>query len=102
MKNIIFTFVLLISLTSCVGAKMKKLEGKTKMEMLNKLGSPDKILQYKNGETIYVYFFEDYSANNYPSVVGLMYVNSNDRIVSVQKEKTRLSMSEFLYFKNLN
>jgi len=102
MKNIIFTFVLLISLTSCVGAKMKKLEGKTKMEMLNKLGSPDKILQYKNGETIYVYFFKDYSANNYPSVVGLMYVNSNDRIVSVQKEKTRLSLSEFLYFKNLN
>ena len=81
---------------------MKKLEGKTKMEMLNKLGSPDKILQYKNGETIYVYFFKDYSANNYPSVVGLMYVNSNDRIVSVQKEKTRLSLSEFLYFKNLN
>ena len=78
------------------------LAGKTKFEMLNKLGSPVKIISSSNGETIYVYFFEDYSANNYPSVVGLMYVNSNDRIVSVQKEKTRLSLSEFLYFKNLN
>ena len=81
---------------------MTKLEGKTKFEMLNKLGSPVKIISSNNGETIYVYFYEDYSANNYPSVVGLMYVNSNDRIVSVQKEKTRLSLSEFLYFKNLN
>jgi|TARA_B110000977_G_C10760720_1_gene370559 hypothetical protein len=102
MKNIIFTLVLLVSLSSCIGAKMTKLEGKTKFEMLNKLGSPVKIISSNNGETIYVYFYEDYSANNYPSVVGLMYVNSNDRIVSVQKEKTRLSLSEFLYFKNLN
>lgn len=102
MKNIIFTFVLLISLSSCIGAKMKKLEGKTKLEMLNKLGSPDKIIQYNNGETLFIYFYVDYSANNYPSVVGLMYVNSNDKIISVQKEKTRLSLKEFLYFRKLN
>ena len=102
MKNIIFTVVLLISLSSCIGAKMKKLEGKTKLEMVNKLGSPDKIIQYNNGETLFIYFYVDYSANNYPSVVGLMYVNSNDKIVSVQKEKTRLSLKEFLYFRKLN
>jgi hypothetical protein len=102
MKNIIFTVVLLISLSSCIGAKMKKLEGKTKLEMVNKLGSPVKIIQYNNGETLFIYFYVDYSANNYPSVVGLMYVNSNDKIVSVQKEKTRLSLKEFLYFRKLN
>jgi len=44
----------------------------------------------------------DYSANNYPSVVGLMYVNSNDKIISVQKEKTRLSLKDFLYIRKLN
>ena len=80
---------------------MKKLEGKTKFEMLNKLGSPNKIISTNNGVSVYVYFFDDISANNYPSVIGLMYVNRNDKIISVQKENTRLSLEEFLSFRKL-
>ena len=93
--------LLLLTFSSCIAAKMQKLEGKTKFEMLNKLGSPDRIISRSNGQAIYVYYFEDYSDNNYASVIGLMYVNSNDKIISVEKEKTRLSLEQFLNFRNL-
>ena len=100
LPNLVAT-LLLLSFSSCIGTKMKKFEGKTKFEMLNKLGSPNKIISRSNGQKIYVYFFEDYSDNNYSSVIGLMYVNSNDKIISVEKEKTRLSLEQFLNFRNL-
>ena len=90
-----------MNFSSCIGTKMQRLEGKDKYMMLNKLGSPDRIISRSNGESIYVYYFQDYSDNNYASVIGLMYIQ-DDKIISVEKEKTRLSLEQFLNFRKLN
>ncbi len=79
---------------SCLGPK--KQVGHTKLEMLNKLGTPNRILSNSNGDQNYVYFYEDYSQNHYPSVVGLMYVDKTEKVYKVEKFKTRLSLNEFL------
>ena len=98
-KTLIF-FVLILfisSATSCLG--LKKQVGHTKFEMLNKLGEPSRILNNTNGDQIYIYFYEDYSQNHYPSVVGFMYINKNDKVYKVEKYKTQLSLSEFLRYR---
>lgn len=90
-----FVLVLFIaSATSCLG--LKKQVGHTKFEMLNKIGSPSRILNTSNGEQIYVYYYKDYSQNNYPSVVGLMYIDIDQKVYKVEKFNTRLSLDEFL------
>ena len=55
--------------TSYLG--LKKQVGHTKLEMLNKIGTPNRILSNSNGDQNYVYFHEDYSQYHYPSVVVL-------------------------------
>lgn len=75
-----------------------KLEGKTKIEMFNKLGSPNKIISVNNAEAIYVYYYTDYSGNNYPSLVGLLFADSSGKIIYVQKVKTRLSLDDYLNY----
>jgi hypothetical protein len=103
MKNLVktlffFLFVLIIaSATSCLG--LKKQVGHTKFEMLNKIGAPSRIINASNGDQIYVYFYEDYSQNHYPSVVGFLYVDSNEKVYKVEKYKTRLSLDEFLQYR---
>ena len=103
MKKIIklinfFILVLIIaSTTSCLG--LKNQVGHTKFEMLNKIGSPSRILNSSNGDQIYVYFYEDYSQNHYPSVVGFMYIDKNEKVYKVEKYKTRLSLDEFLQYR---
>lgn len=95
---IFFVLVLFIaSATSCLG--LKKQVGHTKFEMLNKIGSPSRILNGSNGDQIYVYFYEDYSQNHYPSVVGFMYVDQNEKVYKVEKYNTRLSLDEFLQYR---
>lgn len=64
--------------------------------MMNKMGSPSRILNIANGEQIYVYFYEDYSQNHYPSVVGYMYIDNAEKVYKVEKYKTRLSLDEFI------
>lgn len=103
MKKIIKPFILLIivlfiaSTTSCLG--LKKQVGHTKFEMLNKLGGPSRILNSSNGDLIYVYFYQDYSQNNYPSVVGFMYIDKSEKVYKVEKYNTRLSLEEFLQYR---
>ena len=93
-----FVLVLFITLaTSCLG--LKKQVGHTKFEMLNKIGTPSRILNSSNGEQIYVYFYEDYSQNHYPSVVGFMYIDKNEKVHKVEKYNTRLSLDEFLQYR---
>lgn len=95
---IISIFVFIISATtSCLG--LKNQVGHTKFEMLNKLGTPSQIINHSNGDQIYVYFYEDYSQNHYPSVVGFMYVDKNEKVYKVEKYKTRLSLGEFLRYR---
>ena len=103
MKNIIkkitlFIVVLFIaSATSCLG--LQKQVGHTKFEMLNKLGEPSRVLNSSNGDQIYVYFYQDYSQNNYPSVVGYMYIDKSEKVYKVEKYNTRLSLDEFLQYR---
>ena len=103
MKNIIKTinlFILVLfiaSATSCLG--LKKQVGHTKFEMLNKLGQPSRILNSSNGDQIYVYFYEDYSQNHYPSVVGFMYIDKTEKVYKVEKYNTRSSLDEFLQYR---
>lgn len=103
MKKIIKPLILIIlvlfiaSATSCLG--LKKQVGHTKFEMLNKLGEPSRILNSSNGDQIYVYFYQDYSQNNYPSVVGFMYVDKSEKVYKVEKYNTRLSLDEFLQYR---
>ena len=85
------------SATSCLG--LKKQVGHTKFEMLNKIGTPSRILNSSNGDQIYVYFYEDYSQNHYPSVVGFMYIDKNEKVYKVEKYNTRLSLDEFLRYR---
>lgn len=93
-----FIFVLFIaSATSCLGLKQQV--GHTKFEMLNKIGAPSRILNSSNGDQIYVYYYEDYSENHYPSVVGFMYIDKNEKVYKVEKYKTRLSLDEFLLYR---
>ena len=95
---ILFVLVLIIATaTSCLG--LKKQVGHTKLEMLNKLGTPSRILSNSNGDQIYVYFYEDYSQNHYPSVVGFMYIDKTEKVYKVEKFKTRLSLDEFLQYR---
>ena len=42
LKKIIIISIALMTLSSCIGTKMLKFEGKTKSEMLNKFGYPNK------------------------------------------------------------
>jgi hypothetical protein len=98
--KILMFFVLVLFMTfatSCLG--LKKHVGKTKFEMLNKIGTPSRILNSSNGEQIYVYFYEDYSQNHYPSVVGFMYIDKNEKVYKVEKYNTRLSLDEFLQYR---
>ena len=93
-----FVLVLFItSATSCLG--LKKQMGRTKFEMLNKIGTPSRILSISNGNQIYVYFYIDHSQNHYPSVVGFMYLDKNEKVYKVEKYKTRLSLDEFLKYR---
>ena len=93
-----FVLVLFITLaTSCLG--LKKQVGHTKFEMLNKIGTPSRILNSSNGDQIYVYYYEDYSQNHYPSVVGFMYIDKNEKVYKVEKYNTRLSLDEFLRYR---
>lgn len=95
---IYFVFVLfLTTATSCLG--LKKQVGHTKFQMLNKIGAPTRIINGSNGDQIYVYFYEDYSQNHYPSVVGFMYIGTNDKVYKVEKYNTRLSLDEFLKYR---
>ena len=105
MKNIliklIIVLIVIITTTSCVGLKMKGLEGHSKTEMFNKLGYPNKIISDGTGGEIHVYFYKDYSANNYKNVIGLLYINSLNKIIRVEKQKTRLSLAQYLYTQKL-
>ena len=95
---IFFILVLFIaSATSCLGLKQQV--GHTKFEMLNKIGAPSRILNSSNGDQIYVYYYEDYSQNHYPSVVGFMYIDKNEKVYKVEKYNTRLSLDEFLLYR---
>jgi hypothetical protein len=95
---IISIFFLIISAsTSCLG--LKNQVGHTKFEMLNKLGTPSQILNPSNDDQIYVYFYEDYSQNHYPSVVAFVHVDKNEKVYKVEKFKTRLSLGEFLRYR---
>jgi hypothetical protein len=95
---IYFILVLFIaSATSCLG--LKKQVGHTKFQMLNKLGAPTRILNSSNGDQIYVYFYEDYSQNHYPSVVGFMYIGTNNKVYKVEKYSTRFSLDEFIKYR---
>jgi hypothetical protein len=102
MKRLVqlLTLILFVSIiataTSCIGSKLKKQLGHTKFEMANKIGEPSHILDISNGNQIHVYFYQDYSQNNYPSIVGFMYVNKNEKIYKVEKYKTRLPLDAFL------
>ena len=98
-KLVLVIFVLFFS--SCIGTKIKKLEGQTKTEMLNTLGYPNQIISKENDIKIYVYFYEDYSVNNYPSIIGLMYLNPEEKIIFVEKERTTLKLKQYLQNKNL-
>lgn len=89
--------LIIATATSCLG--LKKQVGHTKLEMLNKLGTPSRILNNSNGDQIYVYFYEDYSQNHYPSVVGFMYIDKTQKVYKVEKFKTRLSLDEFLQYR---
>ena len=92
---ILFIFILTIATaTSCIG--LKNQVGHTKFEMLNKIGQPSRILNLAYGEKIFVYFYEDLSQNNYPSIVGFMYIDKNEKVYKVEKYKTQLSLDEFL------
>ena len=96
--SIISIFILLIcTATSCLG--LKNQVGHTKFEMLNKIGAPNRILNISNGDQIYVYFYEDYSQNHYPSVVGFMYIDKNEKVYKVEKYNTRFSLDEFLQYR---
>ena len=105
MKNIlvklVVVLIVIITTTSCVGGKMKRLEGHTKTEMLNKLGYPNKIISGGAGGEIHAYFYQDYSGNNYKNIIGLMYINSSSKIIRVEKVNTRLSLDQYLYTHNL-
>lgn len=101
MKNVFLILTLFLTLSSCIGSKIMSLENKSKNDMLNKLGAPYKIIYRNNGESIYVYFYDDISVNDYPSIVGLFYISSNNKINSVQKTKTRLTLEEFLNYNNI-
>jgi hypothetical protein len=98
-KTLIFFVLVLIitSTTSCLG--LKNQVGHTKFEMLNKLGAPSRIINSSNGDQIYVYFYEDLSQNHYPSVVGFMYIDKNEKVYKVEKYNTRLSLDEFLKYR---
>jgi hypothetical protein len=94
----LFVFVSIIAaINSCIG--LKKQVGHTKFEMLNNIGEPSRILNISNSDKIYVYFYEDYSQNNYPSIVGFMYIDKNEKVYKVEKYKTRLSLDAFLKYK---
>ena len=98
--RILFFFIIVLfiaSATSCLGLKQQV--GHTKFEMLNKIGTPSRILNSSNGDQIYVYFYEDYSQNHYPSVVGFMYIDKNEKVHKVEKYNTRLSLDEFLQYR---
>ena len=103
MKKIIrisklFVFALIIATaTSCLG--LKKQIGNSKFEMLNEIGAPNRILNISNGEQIYVYYYKDYSQNNYRSIVGLMYIDINEKVYKVEKYKTYLSLDAFLQYR---
>ena len=93
----LIVFVSLIATASCLG--LKNQVGHTKFEMANKIGEPSRILDISNGDQIYVYFYQDYSQNNYPSIVGFMYVDKNEKVYKVEKYKTRLSLETFLQYR---
>ena len=92
--NLIVFVSIIATTTSCLG--LKNQVGHTKFEMLNKIGGPSRILNISNGEQIYVYFYQDQSQNHYSSVVGLMYIDKNEKVYKVNKYKTQLSLDEFL------
>jgi hypothetical protein len=73
--------------------------GKTKFEMLNKIGTPSRILKSSNGGQIYVYFYEDYFQNHYPRVEGFMYIDKHKKVYKVKKYNTQLSLDEFLQYR---
>ena len=89
-------------LSSCVGTRLKKQKGHSVIEMANKLGEPVVVATNQNGERIWVYFYQDYSPNHYPSIVGLMYINQNNIVYRVEKEKTRLTLASYLRLKQIS
>ena len=96
-------FILIFSaLSSCIGSKLKNQVGHTKFEMANNIGEPSRIINISNGDQLYVYFYQDYSQNNYPSIVGFMYINKKDIVYKVEKYKTRLSLNSFLQYSGIN
>jgi hypothetical protein len=100
-----FLFILLTTtllLCSCVGTRLKKQKGHSVVEVANKLGEPVVVATNQNGERIWVYFYQDYSPNHYPSIVGLMYINQNNIVYRVEKEKTRLTLSSYLRLKQIS
>lgn len=103
MKKItIFTVVLFISLYSCISSKMLRFEGRYQSEMLNEFGSPNRIISLHNGEIVSCYFYNDINPEtNYKNVIGLFYIDSNKKIIKVEKVKTRLSLTQYLQTREL-
>jgi hypothetical protein len=100
-----FLFILLTTtllLCSCVGTRLKNQKGHSVVEVANKLGEPVVVATNQNGERIWVYFYQDYSPNHYPSIVGLMYINQNNIVYRVEKEKTRLTLASYLRLKQIS
>jgi hypothetical protein len=103
MKRFVQMLILVVSIipatNSCLG--LKNQVGQTKFEMANKMGEPDHIINISNGEQIFIYYYKDYSQNNYPSLVGFMYIDKNEKVYKVEKYKTRLSLDAFLQYRGL-
>ena len=43
-----------------------------------------------------LFLYEDLSQNNYPSIVGFMYIDKNEKVYKVEKFKTQLTLDAFL------
>jgi uncharacterized SAM-binding protein YcdF (DUF218 family) len=96
--TLILFVIVITTTTSCVGTMLKNQVGRSKFEMVNKIGAPNRILNISNGGQVYFYFYQDYSQNHYPSIVGIIYIDINEKVYKVDKYKTRLSLDEFLQY----
>lgn len=94
-RHFLFICIIVLSFVSCLGAKIKKQEGRTKNQVLRSLGYPIEIVPLDTLGEVYIYFYEDLSVNNYPSVVGILFIDPSGKVVRVIKDNTRLSYQQY-------